>query len=161
MLILSPRSSLLGLGALGLASLLWCGIAEAQAVRCVDAQGNVSYRDAGAPTPGGCLPLNQQTMRDPRGESRDAAAGQIQHGLTEQKQLCMSTLTGSLFAPSTARFTLWPSGESVVVGYVEAQNRLGAYQRREVWCEFGASGTLQHAYVDYDPAVLRDNLPNK
>jgi hypothetical protein len=49
----------------------------------------------------------------------------------------------------------------VVVGYVEAQNRLGAYQRREVWCEFSASGTIQHAYVDYDPAVLRDNIPNK
>jgi hypothetical protein len=161
MLILSPRSGLLGLGALGLSSLLWCGTSEAQAVRCVDGQGNVSYRDASAPTPGGCLPLTQQTMRDPRGESRDAAPGQIQHGPTEQKQLCMRTLTNSLFAPSTARFTLWPSGESVVVGYVEAQNRVGAYQRREVWCEFSASGTLQHAYVDYDPTVLRDNIPSK
>jgi len=49
----------------------------------------------------------------------------------------------------------------VLVGYVEAQNRLGAYQRREVWCEFGASGTLQHAYVDYDPAVLRENISSK
>ena len=157
---LSARNKVLGLGAL-LVSLVWCGPAQAQTLRCVDAQGNVSYRDAGALTPGGCAPSNLQTMRDPRSESRDTETGPLQRELTDQKRLCMSTLTSSLFAPTTARFNLWPSGDSVLVGYVEAQNRLGAYQRREVWCEFGASGTLQHAYVDYDPAVLRENISSK
>jgi len=147
MLIPSPRK-VVGLSALTLAGLVWCGLAEAQALRCVDPQGNVSYRDAGGQTGGGCTPLNQQALRTPRGESRDAATG-------DQKQLCTGTLTSSLFAPDTARFTLWPSGPSVLAGYVDAQNRVGAYVRREVWCEFSVSGTLQHAYVDSDPAVLR------
>ena len=152
MLIPSPRN-VVGLSVLILAGLLWCGLAEAQAVRCVDRQGNVSYRDAGGQTGGGCTPLNQQALRDPRGESRDAATGQSP--MTDQKQLCMGTITSSLFSPDTARFTLWPSGPSVLAGYVDAQNRVGAYVRREIWCEFSVSGTLQHAYVDSDPAVLR------
>jgi len=158
MLILSPRN-LVGLGVLILAALFSYELAEAQTLRCVDAQGNVSYRDRGAQTGGGCTPLNQQTLRDPRDESRGAATGQPP--ATDQKQLCMRTLTSSLYAPNTARVPLWPSGSSVLVGYVDAQNRLGAYQRREVWCEFSASGTLQHAYVDYDPGVLRENISSK
>src|SRR2546427_6189194 len=112
MLIPSPRK-VVGLSALILAGLFWCGLAEAQALRCVDPQGNVSYRDAGGRTGGGCTPLNQQALRTPRGESRDAATG-------DQKQLCTGTLTSSLFAPDTARFTLWPSGPSVLAGYVDA-----------------------------------------
>ena len=158
MWIPSPRN-LVGLSALVLAGLFWCGLAEAQALRCVDPQGNVSYRDAGGQTRGGCTPLNQQALRNPRGESRDAAPGQVPS--TDQKQLCMGTITSSLFAPDTARFTLSPSGPSLLAGYVDAQNRVGAYVRREVWCEFSVSGTLQHAYVDSDPAVLRDNLTSK
>src|SRR3989441_5820629 len=74
MLIPSPRK-VVGLSALILAGLFWCGLAEAQALRCVDPQGNVSYRDAGGQTGGGCTPLNQQALRTPRGESRDAATG--------------------------------------------------------------------------------------
>src|SRR5881296_1144078 len=93
MLIPSPRK-VVGLSALILAGLFWCGLAEAQALRCVDPQGNVSYRDAGGQTGGGCTPLNQQALRTPRGESRDAATG-------DQKQLCTGTLTSSLFAPDT------------------------------------------------------------
>jgi hypothetical protein len=157
MLILSPKN-VLGLGALGLAGLVWCGLAQAQALRCVDAQGNVSYRDAGTATER-CTPINLQSMRDPRGESRDAAEGQI--AATGREQECTGSLRSALFAPAAARFTLRPSGPSVLVGYVDAQNRVGAYVRREVWCEFSPSGTLQHAYVDQDPAVLRENLPNK
>jgi hypothetical protein len=156
MLILNLRSSLLGLGVLILAGLFWPGFAEAQAVRCVDAQGNVSYRDASGQTGGACTPLNQQALRSPRGESRDSVTGQV--APTDQRQLCIGTLASSLFAPNTARFTLSPSGPSVLAGYVDAQNRAGAYVRREVWCEFSASGTLQHAYVDQDPAVLRENI---
>jgi hypothetical protein len=158
MLILNAKHSLVGLSAL-LVGLVWCGLAEAQTLRCVDSQGNVSYRDANAPTPGGCAPSTLQTMRDPREESRGAATGEIPS--TDQQQRCMSTIMSSLFAPNTARFSLSQSGESVLVGYVDAQNRLGAYQRREVWCEFSASGTLQHAYVDYDPAVLRETSSAK
>jgi len=158
MLSPNPRK-VVGLSALILAGLFWCGLAEAQALRCVDPQGNVSYRDAGGQAGGGCTPLNQQAMRTPRGESRDAATGQVPS--IDQKQLCMGTITSSLFAPDTARFTLWPSGPSVLAGYVDAQNRAGAYVRREVWCEFSVSGALQHAYVDSDPAVLRDSISNK
>ncbi len=158
MLILSPRN-VVGLGMLILAALFWSELVEAQTLRCVDAQGNVSYRDRGAQTGGGCTPLTQQTLRDPRDESRGAPTGPAPS--TDQQQECTRTLTSSLYAPNTARVTLWPSGSSVLVGYVDAQNRLGAYQRREVWCEFSASGTLQHAYVDYDPAVLRENISSK
>ena len=150
-----------GLAALVLASFFGCGLAQAQALRCVDAQGNVSYLGAGAQTAGACSPLSPQTsLRAPREESRDAAAGQAPRA-TDREQLCSSSIASSLFAPSTARFTLgasgrsMPSGGSVLAGYVDAQNRLGVYQRREVWCEFSSSGTLQHAYVDHDPAVLR------
>ena len=150
-----------GLAALVLASFFGCGLAQAQAQRCVDAQGNVSYLGAGAQTAGACSPLSSQTsLRAPREDSRDAAAGQAPRA-TDREQLCSSSIASSLFAPSTARFTLgasgrsMPSGGSVLAGYVDAQNRLGVYQRREVWCEFSSSGTLQHAYVDHDPAVLR------
>src|SRR5437879_4608720 len=55
MLILSPRN-LVGLGVLILAALFSYELAEAQTLRCVDAQGNVSYRDRGAQTGGGCTP---------------------------------------------------------------------------------------------------------
>ena len=58
MLILSPRN-LVGLGVLILAALFSYELAEAQTLRCVDAQGNVSYRDRGAQTGGGCTPLSQ------------------------------------------------------------------------------------------------------
>ncbi len=150
-----------GLAALVLASFFGCGLAQAQALRCVDAQGNVSYLGAGAQTAGACSPLSSQTsLRAPREDSRDAAAGQAPRA-TDREKLCSSSIASSLFAPSTARFTLgasgrsMPSGGSVLAGYVDAQNRLGVYQRREVWCEFSSSGTLQHAYVDHDPAVLR------
>ena len=150
-----------GLAALVLASFFGCGLAQAQALRCVDAQGNVSYLGAGAQTAGACSPLSSQTsLRAPREDSRDAAAGQAPRA-TDREQLCSSSIASSLFAPSTARFTLgasgrsMPSGGSVLAGYVDAQNRLGVYQRREVWCEFSSSGTLQHAYVDHDPSVLR------
>ena len=98
-------------------------------------------------------------MRGPREASRDAATGQVPS--TDQKQLCESTIASSLFAPNTARFSLWPSGRSVLVGYVDAQNQVGAHVRREVWCEFSSSGTLQHAYVDHDPAVLREDITSK
>src|SRR5919197_759919 len=114
MLILSPKN-VLGLGALGLAGLVWCGLAQAQALRCVDAQGNVSYRDAGTATER-CTPINLQSMRDPRGESRDAAEGQI--AATGREQECTGSLRSALFAPAAARFTLRPSGPSVLVGYV-------------------------------------------
>ena len=60
--------------------------------------------------------------------------------MTDQNQACMKTIAGSLFSPNTARFSLSPSGQSVLAGYVDAQDRLGAYLRREVWCEFSASG---------------------
>lgn len=130
-------------------------------MRCVDARGNVSYQDANAPTAAGCRPSSLQASRDPREESRGATAGRSQDGPADQKQLCMRSITSSLSTPDTARFALRPSGQSMLVGYVEAQNRLGAYLRREVWCEFSASGTLQHAYVDYDPAILRENTASK
>ena len=169
MLILSPGNGttkpnapgLLGLSAVILASLFWYGEAQAQAFRCTDAQGNVSYLGAGAQPADGCTPLNVQTsLRDPREESRAAATGQMPGApqVTDQKQTCMTSIAGSLFSPNTARFSLSPSGQSVLAGYVDAQSRLGAYLRREVWCEFSASGTLQHAYVDRDPAILRENV---
>ena len=157
-MLIRSLPNVVGLGALVLTGLVWCGLAHAQAVRCVDAQGNVSYRDAGAPA-GQCTPLNRAAMRDPRRESRDAASAQIPS--TDREQECLSSLKSALFAPAAARFALWPSGPSVLSGYVDAQNRVGASVRREVWCEFGPSGALQHAYVDHDPAVLRDNLTDK
>ncbi|HXL18471.1 MAG TPA: hypothetical protein VN961_13235, partial [Streptosporangiaceae bacterium] len=74
---MSPRSLMHGLAALVLVSLFGCGLAQAQALRCVDAQGNVSYLGAGAQTAGVCTPLSPQTsLRAPREESRDAVAGQ-------------------------------------------------------------------------------------
>lgn len=155
------KSGLLGLGAVILASLFWYGQAQAQALRCTDAQGNVSYLGAGAQTADGCMPVNPQTsLRDPRAVSRVAATGQVQEEsrATAQQQTCTRTIAASLFSPNTARFSLSPSGQSVLAGYVDAQNRAGAYLRREVWCEFGSSGTLEHAYVDRDPAVLREGI---
>jgi hypothetical protein len=154
-------SGLLGLSAVILASLSWAGQAQAQTLRCTDANGNVSYVGAGAQTAQGCAPLNVQTAaRDLRGESHGAATGQSQAASrgTDSKETCMTTIAGSLFAPTTARFSLSPSGPSALIGYVDAQNRVGAFQRREVWCEFSAGGALQHAYVDQDPSILRENL---
>src|SRR2546430_17686727 len=105
MLIPSPRK-VVGLSALILAGLFWCGLAEAQALRCVDPQGNVSYRDAGGQTGRGGRPLNQQALRTPRAESRDAATG-------DQKQLCTGPITAPLFAPHPPRIPPWPSVPSV------------------------------------------------
>src|SRR3989441_121994 len=78
MLIPSPRKGA-GLSALILAGLFWCGLAEAQALRCVDPQGNVSYRDAGGQTGGGGTPLNPQALRTPPRASREPAAARRGH----------------------------------------------------------------------------------
>ena len=156
--------SLLGLGILLIASLVWHGLAQAQALRCTDAQGRVSYVGAGAQTGGVCTPWTPHaSFRDRHGESREAATGRTTDTLpaTDQRRVCMSSITDSLFAPNTARFDLRPSGRSVLVGHIDAQNRQGAYLRLEVWCEFGGTGTLQRAYIDYDPAVLRENRPTR
>src|SRR3989442_13562573 len=130
MLIPSPRK-VVGLSALILAGLFWCGLAEAQALRCVDPEGNVSYRDGGGQAGGGCTPLNQQALRSPRGESRDAATGQVPS--IDQKQLCTGTISSSLFAPDTARFTLWPSGPSALACNARAQTPARASVRRRGW----------------------------
>src|SRR2546428_13614715 len=96
MLIPSPRK-VVGLSALILAGLFWCGLAEAQALRCVDPQGNVSYRDAGGQTGGGGTPLNQRALRTPRGGSGGAAPGAPKHA-------CPGTLPGAPSPPATAAF---------------------------------------------------------
>ena len=161
---LRPMHILLNVGAVILVSLAWYGLAQAQALRCVDEQGRVSYVGAGVPSKGECTPLNLQASSSrPREESRDRAVGQLDGALrtADQELLCTRSIASVLHAPSTARFTLTSSGPSVLAGYVDAQNRLGAYVRREVWCEFGASGTLQHALVEQDPAVLRETLARK
>ena len=162
---LTRMHPLLDVGALILVSLLfWSGPAQAQALRCVDEHGNVSYVGAGVPTKGECTPLNLPASSPrPREESRDRAVGQLNGALraADQELLCTRSITNVLHAPSTARFTLTSSGPYALEGYVDAQNRSGAYVRREVWCEFGASGTLQHALVEQDPAVLRETLARK
>src|SRR2546427_12503275 len=98
MLSPNPRK-VVGLSALILAGLFWWGLAEAQALRCVDPQGNVSYRDAGGQTGGACTPLNEPALRTPRGESRDAAT-------CDQKHVRTGAHTRSLLAPHTALCTL-------------------------------------------------------
>src|SRR3989441_7357242 len=109
MLIPSPRK-VVGLSALILAGLFWCGLAEAQALRCVDRQGNVSYRDAGGQTGGGCTPLNQQALRGPRGESRDAAAGA--RPATGPKQPWLGGDTSSPVSPDNPPLPPWAARAS-------------------------------------------------
>jgi len=98
-----------------------------------------------------------------REESRDRAVEQRNGALqaTGQEKLCAGSITRVLHAPGTARFTLTPSGPNALAGHVDVQNRSGAYVRREVWCEFSPSGTLQHAFVEQDPAVLRETVASK
>lgn len=124
----------------------------------------ISYVGAGVSAAGACTPLNlQSSSPGPREESRDRAVGQRNGALraTDQELLCTGSITRVLHAPGTARFTLTPSGPYALAGHVDVQNRSGAYVRREVWCEFGASGTLQHALVEQDPAVLRETIASK
>lgn len=160
---LSLMHSLVDASVLILMSLVWCGLAQAQGLRCVDEQGRVSYVGAGVSAAGACTPLNlQASSPGPREESRDRAVGPLGAlRATDQELLCTGSITRVLHAPGTARFTLTPSGPSALVGHVDVQNRSGAYVRREVWCEFGASGTLQHALVEQDPAVLRETIVSK
>ena len=161
---LRPMHTLLNVGAVLFVSLAWYGLAQAQALRCVDEQGKVSYVGAGVPTKGECTSLNLPASSPrPREESRDRVVGQLNGALqaADQELLCTRSIANVLHAPSTARFTLTSSGPHALEGYVNVQNRSGAYVRREVWCEFGASGTLQHALVEQDPAVLRETLARK
>ena len=161
---LSLMQTLVTSGVLILVSLVWFGLAQAQGLRCVDEQGRVSYVGAGVSAAGACTPLNlQASSPGPREESRDRAVEQRNGALqaTGQEKLCAGSITRVLHAPGTARFTLTPSGPNALAGHVDVQNRLGAYVRREVWCEFGASGTLQHAFVEQDPAVLRETIASK
>jgi len=161
---LSLMHTLLDAGVLILVSLAWCGLAQAQGLRCVDEQGRVSYVGAGVSAAGACTPLNlQASSPGPREESRDRAVEQRNGALqaTGQEKLCAGSITRVLHAPGTARFTLTPSGPNALAGHVDVQNRSGAYVRREVWCEFSPSGTLQHAFVEQDPAVLRETVASK
>ena len=158
---LSLMHTLLDAGVLILVSLVWFGLAQAQGLRCVDEQGRVSYVGAGVSAAGACTPLNlQASSPGPREESRDRAVGQP-NGALRATELCAGSITRVLHAPGTAQFTLTPSGPNALTGHVDVQNRLGAYVRREVWCEFSASGTLQHAFVEQDPAVLRETIARR
>ncbi len=140
-----------------LAAMAWTVPAGAQGVhRCVDAAGHVYYYGAQPPAGVTCVEEKQIEMkppaeseqeraRDERGKAVDDAAREA-----SMKAICARAIRAKLITPGSASFNLWPDGRYTIVGYVDSQNKLGAYLRGSVKCEFSMSGTLQRANLYHD-----------